>query len=383
MSSYLEYTFTEGGDTGMDARDFLAAEILKKAPVFLKEVKKSDDYRGVLVLAKSCQEFATDWLYSFGVNGYSDDQKMQIIWQKFIFELQAAIWEASIYLDDWADADLMQEEFEAMLCLYKKYTQDPENPNPGNSSLLKKLWEINFLPKKIAIFTGLNQLSQGQFCENINTEHILDQPKIIAQILNLWQVGTLNITFTEFGIISKILMQILKTPIDYRWSSWYDRWDSPAFGIEAVEISAELIWYQSLDSLKADWKEFGLQKFVADSEPNFNSQMDHQTEVKPVDTNESSQNSKNYKAISRPSQSQPKSSLNRNQSIVITGKFGVDRNELESALVFNGFSVKNEISGDENCVLVGFKPGSKLEKAREYGIKELGFTDLLELLVVI
>ena len=58
MDKYLEYSFTEGGDSAMDSKDFIGAHFLAQLPKLLKSAVEYADYRGVLVLAKSMQEFS-------------------------------------------------------------------------------------------------------------------------------------------------------------------------------------------------------------------------------------------------------------------------------------------------------------------------------------
>lgn len=382
MDKYLEYSFTEGGDSGMDSRDFIAAHFLAQLPKLLTQAIEYDDYRGVLVLAKSMQEFSSDWLYSYGLDSYGDNEKLGRIWLQFIYALQKAIWEACVYLDSWSEVGDMREEFEAMVLLYQKYTQSDSDILPTKTPEIK-LWKAHLLNSEVSILDYLNENKNVDVGKIKNQQNFL-QAKIIAKILSLWQSNDINITFEAYTDISKIIIEITKSDLDGdlndAWTEWYNQFKSPSFSYTYVKNSGDLIWVQTIDSLKKDWREFGKEKFVV-MEIDIDSlgQQSNLEEIKPQHLDNSS---KQYQAIQRPTKLRPDSGLNRDESIVITGKFGIEREELESVLKFNGFSVKNDPSDDLDYILVGFKPGSKLEKAKNFEIKEIDFLDLIKLLVI-
>ena len=382
MDKYLEYSFTEGGDSGLDSRDFIAAYFLTQLPKLLTEVGEYDDYRGVLVLAKSMQEFSSDWLFSYGLDGYGDNEKLGRIWLQFIYALQTAIWEACVYIDGWSDMSDMREEFEAMSLLYRKYTQIDSDPILINN-IEVRLWRAHLLKSEISILNYFND-DKDVNVDKIKNEQNFLQAKIIAKILSSWQSGDINITFETYTSLSKIIIEITKKNLDDSsndaWTEWYNQFKSPNFSYTYVKNSGDLIWIQTIDSLKKDWREFGKEKFVV-MKIDIDS-LDQQTNPEEIKPPHLENTSKQYQAIHRPTKLRPDSGLNRHQSVVITGKFGIEREELESVLKFNGFSVKNDPIDDLDYIIVGFKPGSKLEKAKNFKIKEIGFLDLIKFLVI-
>ncbi len=66
-------------------------------------------------------------------------------------------------------------------------------------------------------------------------------------------------------------------------------------------------------------------------------------------------------------------------SIVITGSLSLPREEIKDNLNKLGYKVTNSISKSTDFLLVGEKPGNKLKKAIEYGIKILNEEDIFNL----
>ena len=66
---------------------------------------------------------------------------------------------------------------------------------------------------------------------------------------------------------------------------------------------------------------------------------------------------------------------------VITGTFNeYSRSELEDTLEANGYKITSSISKNTNLLICGDNPGSKFNKAKDYGIKIVYEKELLKLL---
>ena len=66
---------------------------------------------------------------------------------------------------------------------------------------------------------------------------------------------------------------------------------------------------------------------------------------------------------------------------VITGTFNkYSRPELVDKLEASGYKITSSISKNTNLLICGDKPGSKLNKALDYGIKVVSEEELLKLL---
>ena len=57
------------------------------------------------------------------------------------------------------------------------------------------------------------------------------------------------------------------------------------------------------------------------------------------------------------------------QKVCFTGKFDKTRKELENEWEENGYEIVNRVTTDLNILIAGYKPSSKLEKAKKLGIK--------------
>ena len=69
------------------------------------------------------------------------------------------------------------------------------------------------------------------------------------------------------------------------------------------------------------------------------------------------------------------------QSFVITGTMSaMSRNEAKEVLLQHGAKVAGSVSGKTDYLVVGEKPGSKLNKARELGVKVLDEPAFMQLL---
>ena len=69
------------------------------------------------------------------------------------------------------------------------------------------------------------------------------------------------------------------------------------------------------------------------------------------------------------------------QIFVLTGSLeNMTRNEAKSRLIRFGAKVAGSVSKNTNCVVAGPGAGSKLEKARQLGVKVINESDLLSLL---
>jgi len=67
-------------------------------------------------------------------------------------------------------------------------------------------------------------------------------------------------------------------------------------------------------------------------------------------------------------------------TFVITGALPVPRKDLEERLEGLGGHVASAVSGNTDYVVVGEEPGSKLDKARELGIKTISYEELLKIM---
>ena len=68
-------------------------------------------------------------------------------------------------------------------------------------------------------------------------------------------------------------------------------------------------------------------------------------------------------------------------NVVITGTFNkYSRSELVDTLEANGYKITSSISKNTNLLICGDNPGSKFNKALDYGIKIIYEKELLKLL---
>lgn len=86
------------------------------------------------------------------------------------------------------------------------------------------------------------------------------------------------------------------------------------------------------------------------------------------------------------SQVRPKISLGNSggiltgQSFCVTGSFeGISRDEIHEKIESNGGEVRSSISPKLNYLIVGSDAGSKLEKAKEFGVKILTLESFLQM----
>ena len=69
------------------------------------------------------------------------------------------------------------------------------------------------------------------------------------------------------------------------------------------------------------------------------------------------------------------------KSYVITGSFSsVSRNDIEKSILNNGGKVSNSISKNTSALILGLKPGSKLDKAKKLKIDIISEDDFIKLL---
>ena len=67
--------------------------------------------------------------------------------------------------------------------------------------------------------------------------------------------------------------------------------------------------------------------------------------------------------------------------IVITGSFDeYNRSDLSDIFEANGYKISNTLSKNTNILICGEKPGTKLKKAKSYGIKIIYKDELVKLL---
>ncbi|MFN3479636.1 MAG: NAD-dependent DNA ligase LigA [Thermodesulfovibrionales bacterium] len=66
-------------------------------------------------------------------------------------------------------------------------------------------------------------------------------------------------------------------------------------------------------------------------------------------------------------------------TFVITGTLPVPRKDVEELIESEGGRVSSSVSKNTDYLLVGEEPGSKLERAKELGVKMIGYEDLLKL----
>lgn len=66
-------------------------------------------------------------------------------------------------------------------------------------------------------------------------------------------------------------------------------------------------------------------------------------------------------------------------TFVITGTLPVPRKEVEELIESEGGRVSSSVSKNTDYLIVGEEPGSKLQRAKELGIKTIGYEDLLKL----
>ena len=75
------------------------------------------------------------------------------------------------------------------------------------------------------------------------------------------------------------------------------------------------------------------------------------------------------------------SNLLNKQIYVITGKLkNISRKKLEDLIIVNGGIVSNSVTKKTFSLIVGFDPGSKLDKAKKLDIKIMKYEELLEIL---
>ena len=68
-------------------------------------------------------------------------------------------------------------------------------------------------------------------------------------------------------------------------------------------------------------------------------------------------------------------------TFVVTGRLdGLSRDETENLIRRNGGKVTSHVSKQTSYLVVGREPGSKLEKARALGVKQLSKKELLQLI---
>lgn len=82
----------------------------------------------------------------------------------------------------------------------------------------------------------------------------------------------------------------------------------------------------------------------------------------------------------KPQQGQKKDNL-KGKTFVLTGRLEqYTRQEMKEIIEARGGKVTNSVSKNTDFLLAGKDPGSKLQKAKELGLKILGEEDLQELL---
>ena len=72
-----------------------------------------------------------------------------------------------------------------------------------------------------------------------------------------------------------------------------------------------------------------------------------------------------------------------NETYVITGKLNnMSRRNLEEHIIENGGNISNSVSKKTSALIVGLDPGSKLEKAKKFGVKIINDKDFYKILKI-
>ena len=78
---------------------------------------------------------------------------------------------------------------------------------------------------------------------------------------------------------------------------------------------------------------------------------------------------------------QSENSVFNGSSFCVTGSFeSISRDEIHTKIEENGGEVRTSVSPKLNYLIVGSDAGSKLEKAKEFGVKVLGIEEFLGML---